>query len=145
MIAFASASEADFERLLALRVQVMRPHLERLGRYQPERSRARFREAFDPATMRLILVDGVFAGCVTLAIEADHMDLGQFYLMPERQGHGLGSRVLALLLAEADAQGLPVKLHVLKLSPAARLYERNGFLKTGEDEWDVYYERPIGG
>ena len=56
MIAFAAASEADFERLLALRVLVMRPHLERIGRFHPERARARFREAFDPAHMRLILV-----------------------------------------------------------------------------------------
>ena len=141
MIAFAAASEADFERLLALRVLVMRPHLERIGRFQPERARARFREAFDPANMRLILVDGAFAGCVSLATAADHLTLGQFYLAPTHQGRGIGGEVLALLLAEADAAGLPVHLSVLKESPAARLYERHGFIRTGDDEWDVYYER----
>jgi N-acetylglutamate synthase-like GNAT family acetyltransferase len=143
MIAFAPTSEADFERLFALRGQVMRPHLERLGRYRPERSRERFREAFDPKTMRLILVDGIFAGCVTFATRADHMELGQLYLSPERQGSGLGGRILTLLLAEADAARLPVRLHVLKQSPAARLYERHGFLRTHEEEWDVFYERPV--
>jgi ribosomal protein S18 acetylase RimI-like enzyme len=143
MIAFAPAGEHDFERLLALRVLVMRPHLERLGRYHPERARAHFREAFRPEHMRLIHADGAFAGCVSLARAVDHHKLGQFYLAPERQGRGLGGAVLALLLAETDASGLPVRLGVLKQSPAARLYERHGFRKTGEDEWDVYYERPV--
>jgi len=144
MIAFAPASEADFERLLELRGQVMRPHLERLGRYRPERSRAVFREAFDPKTMRLILVDGAFAGCVNFVRKTDHLELGQFYLARERQGRGLGGQVLVLLLAEADTARLPVRLHVLKQSPAARLYERHGFAKTHEEEWDVFYERPFG-
>ncbi|MBM3546589.1 MAG: GNAT family N-acetyltransferase [Alphaproteobacteria bacterium] len=143
MIAFAPASEADFERLLVLRGEVMRPHLERLGRYHPERSRARFREAFKPETMRLILVDNAFAGCVTFEAKGDHIELGQFYLAPPRQGRGLGGRVLDILLAEADTARLPVRLHVLKLSPAARLYERHGFVRTHEEEWDIFYERPI--
>jgi GNAT superfamily N-acetyltransferase len=142
MIAFAPASEADFERLLALRIEVMRPYLERLGRFHPERARARFREAFDPAQMRLIEVDGSFAGCVGFAAAADHVELGQFYLVPELQGRGIGGEVLALLLAEADAAVLPVRLQVLKRSPAARLYERHGFVRTHEDDWDVFYERP---
>ncbi len=142
MIAFEAASEADFERLLALRVQVMRPHLERIGRFQPERARARFREAYDPAHMRLIVVDGALAGCVSLKAEAGFYELGQFYLTPEHQGRGAGGAVLARLLAETDAAGLPVRLNVLKQSPAARLYERHGFVRTHEEEWDVFYERP---
>ena len=142
MISFAPATEADFERLLALRVEAMGPHLRRLGRFDPERSRMHFREAFDPATMRLILADGVFIGCVNLAREADHYWLGQFYLSAAHHGRGLGTEVLMRLLAETDAGGLPVRMRVLKQNPAVRLYERHGFSKTGEDEWDVYYERP---
>jgi GNAT superfamily N-acetyltransferase len=145
MITFAPASEVDFERLLALRIEVMRPHLERLGRYHPDRARARFREAFEPAHFRLIEVDGAFAGCVSLTAEADHYELGQFYLSPSLQGRGIGGKVLDLLLAETDAAGLPVRLHVLKQSPAARLYERHGFVRTHDEEWDIFYERAAPG
>jgi len=141
MIVFSPANEADFERLLALRDLVMRPHLERLGRYEPERSRTRFRQAFDPATMRLILADDEFVGCVSVSVKTGHIELGQFYLTPEQQGRSLGSHIIALLLAEADAARLPVRLHVLKQSPAARFYERHGFVRTHEEEWDVFYER----
>ena len=64
-------------------------------------------------------------------------------LVPEFQGHGTGGAVLVRLLAETDAAGLPVRLNVLKESPAARFYERHGFVRTHEEEWDVFYERPL--
>jgi GNAT superfamily N-acetyltransferase len=63
----------------------------------------------------------------------------------EAQGQGLGGAVLALLLAEADAAAKPVCLGVLRDSPAARFYERHGFRFTHAEEWDFYFERPVGG
>lgn len=142
-IRFAPSAEADFERLLALRLRVMREHLERIGRFDPERARQRFRAGFRPDSTRLIQVDGAFAGCVTLGLAADHFELEHFYLEPACQGRGAGAAILARLLAEADAAGLPVRLGVLKRSPATRFYERHGFRLTGEDEWDVFYERTV--
>lgn len=144
-IEFRPASAEDFERLLALRILAMREHLERIGRFDPERARARFLAGFEPAHLRLIHAGGGFAGCVSLKPEAGGLAIEHFYLLPERQGSGLGGSVLRLLLAEADAAGLPVRLGVLKRSPAARFYERHGFRRTHEAEWDVYYERPVGG
>ena len=144
-ISFHPASEADFEPLLALRIAVMRPHLERLGRFEPERARARFRAGYDPAWLRLIHEAGVFAGCVSLKPAGEGLLLEHFYLPPEAQGRGLGAAVLALLLAEADRAGKAVRLGVLRDSPAARFYERHAFRFTRADAWDRYYERPPGG
>jgi hypothetical protein len=53
---FGPASEADFEPLLALRIEVMREHHERVFRYKPSRARRIFREHFDEPGMRLILL-----------------------------------------------------------------------------------------
>jgi predicted N-acetyltransferase YhbS len=47
-----------------------------------------------------------------------------------------------VLLAEADAQDLPVRLEVLRGSPADRFYERHGFVKLAEDDIEAEYERP---
>jgi len=48
-------------------------------------------------------------------------------LMPAQRGQGIGSSLLAAVVAEADAEVLPVRLHVEPWSPAKRLYERLGF------------------
>lgn len=65
-IHFTPVVADDFERLLALRLLVMREHLERIGRFDPDRARARFAAGFVPADMKLIQVQDRFAGCVSL-------------------------------------------------------------------------------
>lgn len=143
-IAFRPASESDFETLLALRIRVLRPHLERVGRFDPERARRYFRAGYDPTHLRLIDVDGTFAGCVALKPEGDCLVLEHFYLDDALQGRGVGGAVLRLLLAEADAAAVPVRLGVLKGSPAARLYQRHGFVWTHDEPHDDYYLRMPG-
>ncbi len=145
LIAFAPADESDFERLLDLRIRVMRAQLERIGRFDPARARARFRDGFVPAHARLILVDGAVAGCVSLVPGDEGLELMHFYLEPASQGAGVGGEVLRRLCAEADARGLPIRLEVLKHSPARRLYERHGFAFTHDDQWDDFLSRPVLG
>jgi GNAT superfamily N-acetyltransferase len=140
---FAPATEADFEPLLALRIDVMREHLERVFRYNASRARRIFREQFDEPGMRLILVDGERAGCVGFRLGESEIKIDSFYLERRLHNRGLGSTILAALLAEADAAGLPVRLEVLHGSPADRIYTRHGFVKVGEDEIEAEYERPV--
>jgi len=144
---FGPVSEADFEPLLALRIDVMREHLERVFRYKPERARRIFREHFDEPGLRLILVDGERAGCVGFRISEGEIKIDSFYLDRRYQNRGLGATILKVLLAEADAQDLPVRLEVLRGSPAHRFYERHGFVKLAEDDIEAEYERPgaLGG
>lgn len=140
---FAPASEADFEPLLALRIEVMREHLERVFRYDPARARRVFRESFDEPGMRLILLGDERAGCVGFRIGDSEIKLDSFYLAKRLHNSGLGTEVLKVLLAEADALGLPVRLEVLHGSPAARFYLRHGFVKIGEDDIEAEYERAV--
>ena len=140
---FGPASEADFEPLLALRIEVMRDHLERVGRFTPERSRGVFRTHFDEPGLRLILVGDETAGCVGFRIGPEHVTLDSFYLAARFQNGGLGSEIFRTLLAESDALGKPMRLEVLKQSPADRFYLRHGFSPIGEGEHDVMFERPL--
>jgi GNAT superfamily N-acetyltransferase len=139
---FGPVSEADFEPLLALRIEVMREHLERVFRYKPERARRIFREHFDEPGLRLILVEDERAGCVGFRISEGEIKIDSFYLDRRYQNRGLGAIILKVLLAEADAQDLPVRLEVLRGSPADRFYERHGFVKLAEDDIEAEYERP---
>jgi len=139
---FGPVSEADFEPLLAIRIDVMREHLERVFRYKPSRAKRVFCGHFDEPGMRLILLDGERVGCVGFRRHAHEIKIDSFYLDRRLHNTGLGTKILKVLLAEADAAGLPVRLEVLSGSKADRLYLRHGFVKVGEDEIEGHYERP---
>ena len=137
-----SAGPADVETIAELRAAVMRPDLERLGRYDEHRVRQRLREQFSARYTSVIEAGGAFAGCVTLRpADGGGRWLEHFYLAADVQGRGLGSAVLGSLLRQADADGVPVRLHVLQGSAAQRLYARHGFTVESEDPIDVLMVR----
>ena len=62
--------------------------------------------------------------------ERDHWYLPALGVRPDRQGQGLGSRLMFPILSRCDEQGLPAYLEAS--SPRNRaLYERHGFEVTG--------------
>lgn len=62
-------------------------------------------------------------------------------LLPTHRGCGAGTRLVAELVAGADAAGVPVVLHVEHDNPARRLYERLGFTGVADPaEPGVYLE-----
>lgn len=140
---FGTPQEEHFEPLLALRIEVMREHLERVFRYEPERARRIFREHFDEPGMRLILTGEDLAGCVGFRIGAEEIKLDSFYLQRQHHNTGLGTTILKVLLAEADALRRPIRLEVLTGSKADRFYLRHGFVKLSEDAIEGEYERPV--
>jgi GNAT superfamily N-acetyltransferase len=135
------AEPADVEAIAELRATVMRPDLERLGRFDEHRVRQRLRDSFSPQHTSVIVSDGAFAGCVAMRPAEDGRWLEHFYLAPNLQGHGLGSAVLRTLLDRTDADGALVRLNVLQGSAARRLYERNGFTVEAQDPIDVFMVR----
>jgi GNAT superfamily N-acetyltransferase len=145
-LSLAAASDDDFEALLSLRMAAMRESLQRLGRFDPQRARERLSRAFEPAHTRHILLGAERVGFVVLlpvpAAAPDHLVLDHLYIAPQAQGQGVGSWVMAQVLAEADRLGLSVRVTALKLSDANRFYQRHGFELQHTSEWDQHYLRP---
>ncbi|MFF2629221.1 GNAT family N-acetyltransferase [Kitasatospora griseola] len=140
------ATDADLEPLVELRAAVMRPDLERLGRYDEHRVRQRMRDGYRPAHTSVLEVPGSASPAGCLALRPDErrpgaLVLEHFYLAPALHGRGLGTAVLRAALDDADAAGLTVRLTVLQGSPARRLYERHGFALASEDPIDVHLHR----
>ena len=132
--------EADFEPLLDLSIRVLRADLERVGRFDPERRRARMRAGFDPATLSAIEAGGRLIGCIAAVTATDHLEVHSFYLEPDAQGGGLGAAVFAAVAAAHPA--LPVRIEVLKDSAVHRFWEKQGFRRIAEQPFDWIYERP---
>lgn len=142
---YSPVSEADFEDLLALRIEAMRESLERLGRFDPQRARSRLRSTFRPEYTWSIERDDQRIGFYALRPDGDGLHLDHLYIRPAAQGLGLGGQVLGRILQEADSRGLPVSLSALRDSDSNRFYRRHGFVQTGESEWDIDYLRPAPG
>jgi ribosomal protein S18 acetylase RimI-like enzyme len=53
-------------------------------------------------------------------------------LLPEHRGSGLGTALLRELMAEGEAAGKPVTIHVEVYNPAMRLYQRLGFRQIAD-------------
>ncbi|MGG5810407.1 N-acetyltransferase family protein [Falsiroseomonas sp. CW058] len=139
-IRFRPAAEADFEHLLDLSIRTMRAHLERIGRFDPERRRARMRQHLDAGSLMVIERDGAAIGCLGLYPRGAAMELHSVFLEPRVQGRGLGAEVFAALRARHPGRGWWIE--VLKASPARRFWERQGFVLTGEAPFDWIMERP---
>ncbi len=119
---------------------VLRPDLERLGRFDPVRVRQRFLSGFDADSTSIVMVNGAAAGSVAVRAKEGCYRLEHFYLKPEFQGRGLGSSVLGAQLAALGAAAT-VRLNVLQGSRARRLYDHFGFLVEQEDAVDVFMVR----
>jgi GNAT superfamily N-acetyltransferase len=136
-----AASDDDAGDLAALRVRAMRPSLEQLGRFDPDRARARFLETFCAACTRHIVQGDTRVGVLVLRPAEDALLLDHLYIAPEHQGRRLGARTLGIVFTEADAQGLPVRVGALKESRSNQFYLRHGFFLVGQSQWDNYYVR----
>ena len=138
---YPAVSEADFEDLLALRIAAMRESLERLGRFDPERARAAASHL--PPGIHL----GNRAGRKTRRLLRPAPGWrrpapGPPVPAPIGPGPGPGRPHAQRLLAQADAQGLPLRVGALRDSDSNRFYQRHGFVQVDESEWDIEYLRP---
>jgi len=79
-------------------------------------------------------------GCIAAHVADDHVALHSVYLEPSAQGRGIGTQVLAMMLARLPA--LPVRVEVLKGSPARRFWEGQGFRFVEAQDFDDLMERP---
>jgi GNAT superfamily N-acetyltransferase len=93
-----------------------------------------FEKGLSLAVMSVVEVDGVPVGAIGLSSAPDCLHLIELQILPHWQDRGLGSALLDRQLSEARARGVPIRLRVLLENRARTLYERKGFLITGETE-----------
>lgn len=141
---------AKLPSLLAdLRVTAMRPSLQALGRFDPERARARFLSTFDAQATWLIErrdvdrhpTESDVLGLIVVRSQADGWLLDHLYLVDAAQGQGIGAAVVQALFRQADAAQQPIRVGALRGSPANQFYQRLGFVELEQADWDVYYRR----
>lgn len=82
---------------------------------------------------------------MVLKPEKDAVLLDHLYLHPHSQGKRIGTAVIGLIIAQADASGLPLRVGALRGSDANRFYLRHHFKLVNQSEFDNHYVRAVTG
>ena len=96
-----------------------------------------YMEQFKGAAFDLLVLNGQPIGRLYLDQRVDELRIIDIALLPDYRNQGLGSRLMKGILAEAEAAGLPVRIHVEHYNPARWLYQRLGFKEIETN--GVYY------
>lgn len=94
--------------------------------------------AYSGGDHQIVLVEGQPVGRILVFRESGANRLVDIALLAPFRGHGIGTQLLRDLIGKSSQENLPVALQVLKNNPARHLYERLGFVITGED--GMYYQ-----
>ncbi|MBP7864535.1 MAG: GNAT family N-acetyltransferase [Acidobacteria bacterium] len=90
------------------------------------------------AEFDVVLAGGVPVGRLYVHRHPDEIRIMDIAVLPEHRGRGIGARLMAGLVAESDARGVPLGLHVETLNPARDWYRVLGF-REGELRGVYYY------
>jgi ribosomal protein S18 acetylase RimI-like enzyme len=107
---------------------------------QFEAQRRGFRQSFPKAAGRIVRVGDADAGRMLVAEETLEIHLVDIALLQEYRGRGVGTELLTGLQRECERRGLPLRLQVLVVNPARRLYRRMGFDEVSADSMYVRME-----
>ena len=93
------------------------------------------------ATHDVVSVDGRPCGRLIVLRTRAEVRIVDIALLTEFRGRGIGTALLAPILAAADEDGMVVSIHVEHLNPAMTLYRRLGFAPAGDAGVHVLMER----
>ncbi len=88
---------------------------------------------FRGRSFQIVSSNGRDVGLLSIEDRGERIFLENILILPEYQGHGIGSAVVRDILTRASREGAVVVLLVLKNNPAKKLYDRLGFVVTFED------------
>ena len=93
-----------------------------------------YQTAYAAAEHQIVELAGQPIGRIILLRQEGGWHLVDISLLSEHRSHGIGCNLMRSLIQECAAAGAILKLQVLKVNPAVRLYQRLGFTITGEDQ-----------
>jgi ribosomal-protein-alanine N-acetyltransferase len=123
---------ADLPAVLAMEEELFAPDTWTAAMYRDELARTDTRHYLVAVDTAQGGEDGAVVGYAGLIAYPEEAHIATIGVTGERQGEGIGARLLDTLLAEADARSKVVLLEVRADNEAAQgLYRRRGFTEIG--------------
>ena len=138
----AAAADADF--VYRVVEATMRHYVEQTwGSFSEELSRKGMGALVATGDCAIIEFAGEDIGVLAVKRHPDHIELAQLFILPSHQNRGIGTSILRSIMQEARQAGKPVRLRLLAVNPARRLYEREGFRVSSTTPERIYMELPV--
>lgn len=134
-----------FEFAFQAKKQALGPHIIVKWGWDEAYQRRVHSERWAAKSFFRIVFEGEAVGTVAIDEWPTHVQIGEFYLLPEFQRKGIGGKVLATVMERSIQRQLPLRLECLKWNPALSLYQRAGFVVTSESDTHFFMERYRGG
>jgi ribosomal protein S18 acetylase RimI-like enzyme len=130
-IEFRPIELTDVEFLWRLHNAALKGYVTQTWGWNEDWQRENFVDSFNPAEGEIIVINGEDAGFLWVIEKENEVLLASIRLFPGYQNKGIGTTIIKNLLEKSEKT---VRLHVLKVNPARRLYERLGFKICEETE-----------
>lgn len=132
------ATLEDEPDLFELHRTVFKEHIERIWGWDEKWQRANFASECASSMTSVVRLNCRTVGYLQVRQDPHRVYLQNIALHPEFQNKGMGTRLLNHVKAAATARKVPLELAVFKSNGSAqRLYERHGFLRTGESKTHI--------
>jgi ribosomal protein S18 acetylase RimI-like enzyme len=132
-IRLREATPEDGDFIYQLVEKTMRGYVEKLwGSFSEDYNRKHVAEAISSHSYSVVALGGADIGALAVERYDTHIQLTQLYILPSHQNRGIGTYLVRQLIEEAKHSDKPLRLRVLSVNPARRLYQREGFRVTSE-------------
>jgi len=133
------AKEEDLDQLVMIRIAAMRESLEKVGRFDAARARARLTEDFQTKNTKCFIYKTKIIGFIISKRENEEIVINHLYVLPEFQNRGIGKFILDKIIEQGKNERRNIRLMALKESRANNFYLKHGFKYLSSIEFDNVY------
>ncbi|MEK6289190.1 MAG: GNAT family N-acetyltransferase [Acidobacteriota bacterium] len=101
---------------------------------------AHYRQYYPEGEHLIILVDGEPVGRLYVSNNEEEIRILDITVLPRHRSAGIGTPIVRELMAEAAALGKPLSVYVESYNRSRGLFERLGFVKSGEQGYSYLLE-----
>jgi GNAT superfamily N-acetyltransferase len=132
-VTLRAATTKDGDFLYRLHRRVMQMYvIETWGQWDEAWQSQYFHQHFNPGACQIIVFQEHDIGAICVERRPTDLFLSNIEVLPAYQAQGIGTQLIRALMDEAHKRGVPLSLRVLRVNPARKLYERLGFVISGE-------------
>ena len=130
-IGLRPATSADAEFCYQLHKAAMGEYVTAIWGWDEQVQRVFHERAFSPHRWQIITAGQADVGMLDVEYRLGEVYLSRIEIHPGHQGHGIGTRIISALLAEAERMGQDLVLEVLTVNSRAQaLYRRLGLTEV---------------